>query len=115
MAEYGDLRGPLDKMIQMLKAIERHTRCTSCGGNGGSIGDAAITTAGTGDVPAGLRSFSIVKTSPNTDTVTITLSDGSTYVMVEPGEVFVDAATPGGLLPDYTIAGPGVWKWHGIK
>lgn len=109
MAEYGDLRGPFEKMIQLLKSIERHTRCNSCGG------DPLISTAGTGDVPAGLKSFAIVKTSSNSDIVNVTLSDGSIYQMIELGEVFIESANNGGVLPDYTIAGPGTWKWHGLK
>lgn len=75
-----------------------------------------ITTGGSNtNVPSGLRSVAIVKTSANTDTVTITLSDGSTYEMKEGGEIFADSADEGRRLPDYIIAGPGTWKWHGIK
>lgn len=74
-----------------------------------------VTSAGLGNVPFGFRSLAIVKTSPNTDTVTITLSDGTTYQMKEYGEIFADAADDGRRLPAYVIAGPGTWKWHGIR
>lgn len=29
-AQYGDLRGPLEKQIALLKQIERNTRCLAC-------------------------------------------------------------------------------------
>jgi hypothetical protein len=75
-----------------------------------------ITSAGTtSPIPAGFKSVSLVKTSSNADSVTITLSDASTYVMTEQGEVFTDGATDGALLPAYTISGTGTYKWHGIK
>jgi len=32
MANYGDFKGSYDKMISLLKAIERHTKCAGCGG-----------------------------------------------------------------------------------
>jgi len=106
---FGHLRPSIDKLISLLTKVERHTRCASCGGA------TAITTAGAStSVPAGLRSVAIVKTS-SSDTVTITLSDSTTYVMTEQGEVFIQSASGSGALPAYTIAGPGTWKWHGIK
>jgi len=75
-----------------------------------------ITSAGvSGPIPAGFKSISILKTSANTDTVIITLSDASTFEMTEPGEIFVDAATAEQLLPTYGISGTGTFKWHGIK
>lgn len=73
------------------------------------------TTSGTGSVPAGLKCFSLVKTSDNTSTVIITLSDGSVYNVTEKGEVFSDTATGTARLPAYTITGTGTFKWHGIK
>jgi hypothetical protein len=108
--QFGDIRGTLQTIIDLLRRVDRNTHCTSCGG------DAAITSAGTGSsIPAGFKSIAIIKTSSNADTVTITLSDATTYVLTELGEVFADAASSGGVLPAYTIAGPGTWKWHGIK
>lgn len=74
-----------------------------------------ITSAGTGSIPAGFKSISLVKTSSNADTVIITLSDTSTFTMTELGEVFGDSSTDGNLLPAYTISGVGTFKWHGVK
>lgn len=74
-----------------------------------------ITSAGIGTIPAGFKSISIVKTSTNADSVTITLSDASVFTMTEQGEVFVDSATDGNLLPTYIIGGAGIIKWHGVK
>lgn len=107
-AQYGDLRGPLDKQIQLLKSIERALTCATCRDN--------ITLAGTtGPIPAGLKSFVLVKTSSNSDTVVITLSDGSTYTLTEQGETFSDSLDGAGKLPEYQISGAGTFKWHGIK
>ena len=108
-AQYGDLRGPLDKQIALLKRIEKLLGCSTCREN--------TTTAGANvDVPAGLQSVAILKTNA-TGTVTITLSDGSTYDLTTQGEGFSDAATANGKLPIYSIASGdgGEWKWHGIK
>lgn len=74
----------------------------------------STTAAGNENIPAGMKSVAIVKTSAS-DTVTITLSDGSTYIMTEKGEMFSDSADLGRKLPAYTITGPGTIKWHGIK
>lgn len=73
------------------------------------------TGAGVGSIPAGYKSVAITKTSPNTDSVIITLSDGSTYTMTEQGEYFADGTDPGQRLPAYPISGTGTIKWHGIK
>lgn len=108
-AQFGDLRGLFDKQISLLKSIDRALNCATCRDN--------VTTAGVDvDVPAGLNSVAIIKTS-DTGTVTITLSDGSTYDLTVLGEGFSDAATPNGKLPIYTITSGdgGTWKWHGIK
>lgn len=110
MANFGDFKGSLDFIISLLKSINRHTECASCGGTA-NIASAGVSTS----VPAGFKSIAIVKTSTNSDSNTITLSDGSTYPMTELGEVFVDAASPGSTLPAYTISGAGSWKWHGIQ
>lgn len=74
-----------------------------------------ITSSGTGTIPAGFKSISIVKTSSNADSVTITLSDTSVYTMTESGETFSDSATGSGALPAYTKGGAGTIKWHGLK
>ena len=106
---FGDLRPVLDKIITLLKRIDASISCATCEDN--------ITTADVDDdVPAGLKSVAIIKTS-EPGTVTITLSDGSTYDLTVLGESFADAATPNGKLPVYTIASGdgGTWKWHGIK
>lgn len=107
-AQFGDLRGPLDKLIALNKRQVDLLACATCQEN--------VTSAGTGNIPEGFKSIAIVKTSGN-DTVTITLSDGSTYNLTVLGESFEDAATPNGSLPSYTIASGdgGTWKWHGIK
>jgi len=108
--QFGDLRPSLKYITDLLKRIDRNTNCAACGN--GAVG----TTAGTGDVPAGLRSFSLVKTS-GSGSVTITMSDSTTYSLTEQGEVFIEAASAGGKLPDYAVVGSGgaTWKWHGIK
>lgn len=107
---FGDLKPVLDKIISLLTKVERHTGCASCGG------DTPVTLAGVdASIPAGLKSVAIVKTSPSSDTVTITLSDASTYIMTENNEVFTDSSGGGASLPEYVIVGPGTWKWHGIQ
>jgi hypothetical protein len=111
MANYAEFRGPLETLIALSKEQNRLLRCISCGG------EAGITTSGVGtDVPAGMRSVSIVKTS-EAGTVNITMSDGSIYPMTQEGEVFVTSAGAGGVLPDYLVAtaDAATWKWHGIK
>lgn len=113
MASWHEFRGPFEKTISLLKEIARYLKCQSCGGD-----LLNITTAGTevdGNIPAGLKSFSLVKLSSNADTIVIELSDGSIYTMTELGEVFCDAASPNGTLPEYIITGSGTFKWHGIK
>lgn len=62
------------------------------------------------------KSISISKTN-NIGTVNITMSDGSVYPMIDLGEIFYDAASPGSFLPAYTISSSdgGTWKWHSIK
>lgn len=109
-AQFGDLRGPLDKLIALNKRQVDLLACGTCQEN--------VTSAGVdSSIPAGFKSIAIVKTSQDTDTVTITLSDGSTYDLTVLGESFEDAASPNGTLPAYTIAtgDGGTWKWHGIK
>jgi len=103
--QFGDIRGTLDTMIGLLKRIAAHTNQSGC--------CTAVTTAGVGDVPAGLASVAITQTSAGY--VDIVLSDGSTFQMSTSGEVFVDAAGANKSLPAYTISGSASWKWHGIK
>lgn len=108
--QYGDLRGPIEALIKLQKETNRLLGCANCQEN--------ITSAGVDtDIPAGFKSIAIVKTSQDDDTVTITLSDGSTYDLTALGESFEDAASPNGKLPEYSIATAdgGTWKWHGIK
>ncbi len=108
---FDQYRGSLQTIIDKLRQIERHTKCASCGG------DTNITSSGVGvSVPVGFKSVSIVKTS-STGTVNVTMSDASVYPMTVEGEVLVSAASPGGVLPAFTIAtGDGAtWKWQGIK
>lgn len=119
-AEYGDLRGPIEKMISLLKDIERHTRCTACaipdiegGGGGGGAAEDSIGEANT-SVPAGFRSVSITKTAGE-GSVIIELDSGE-YILTEVGESFNDAATPGNTLHRYDISSEtGEWKWHGLN
>jgi hypothetical protein len=108
--DFFQIKGSLDYMISLLKGIERHTKCASCGG------DAIITSAGVDtSIPAGFKSITIVKTSDNSDSVLVEMSDSSIYPITEQFEVFEDAASPNGVLPAYDISGDGTWKWHGIK
>ena len=98
-----------DRLLHLVRSIDRNTKCNNCG-------DPIITSAGlNSSIPAGFNSVSIVKTSTNLNTVTITLSDGSTYVLTEQGEGFSDSVITSRPLPGYTIVGPGTWKWHGIQ
>lgn len=104
--QLGDLRGFLDKIISVLKQIQRQTESSGC--------CPSTTSAGTTiSVPAGFGSVAIVQTSAGE--VDITLSDGSVFSMTVLGETFVDAAAPNRSLPAYTISGTATWKWHGIK
>lgn len=105
--EYGDIIKPLSAIITKLKEIERHTGCMACGGSMGTTTSGVST-----DIPAGLKSFSVVKTDSGGPT-NLTLSDGSVYPLTLQGEVFSESATAGGKLPDYAISG-GTWKWHGV-
>jgi len=118
MAEYGDLRGPLEKMIQLLKAVERQLTCLVCAsGASGVIPTVQETVSGVNtSVPAGLTSVAIVKTN-STGTVNVTMSDASIYPLTQQGEGIADDASNGTVLPAYTIASSdgGTWKWHGIK
>lgn len=108
-AQFGDLRGPLDKLISLQKQTNFLLGCGVCSDT--------ITSAGINNsIPAKFKSIAIVKTN-DTGNVIITLSDSSTYSLDILGETFIDAATPNGKLPAYVIttSNGGTWKWHGIK
>jgi hypothetical protein len=100
MALYSEFRPVLSEIARYLRFL---------------IGGNNITSAGTGSIPAGFKSISIIKTSTNADSVTLTLLDGTVYTMTELGEGFSDSASAGSLLPPYTKGGAGTIKWHGIK
>lgn len=104
MASFGEFRPILGEIAKYLRMIAFRP-CVDI-----------VTTGGVNtSIPAGFRSISIIKTSANTDTTTVTLSDGTTYLITEKGEGFEDAGNENGTrLPLYTISG-GSWKWHGIK
>lgn len=102
--QFGDLNPVLNKIITELKAIARNTSISGC--------CTATTSAGSNtSVPAGFSSVSIVDLS---GTVTITMSDGSTYQLTSTGETLVQVASGNKSLPAYTISG-GTWKWVAIK
>ena len=76
-----------------------------------------ITSAGANsNITANFRSISIIKTN-TTGTITITLSDGSTYPLSLQGEGISQSAVQGYKLPAYTIATAdgATWKWIGVK
>lgn len=107
---FGDLKPTLEHTIKLLKDIERHLKCSSCGGTDN------ITTGGTtGPIPAGMKTVTIVKTSTAANSVIIGLSDATTYTLTEQWESFTETAPVGGVLPAYTFGGAGSFKWHGIK
>lgn len=91
-------------VVGKLKEIAHNTKSSAC--------CAAITSAGTADVPAGFGSVSIVLLSGTAD---VTMSDGSTYPMTTVGEVLIQAAPGNKFLPAITITGSGTWKWSAIK
>jgi hypothetical protein len=104
MALFSEFKPALSEIARYLRMIATKPGCIP------------TTTAGTaGTIPEGFQTVTIVKTSANTDTTTITMKDGTTYPLTEKGEVFTDTTTiEGGRLPKYTIAG-GTFKWHGTK
>ena len=106
---FGDIRGSLDKMIQLLKGIDRNTNQSSC--------CIATTSAGTGSIPEGFKTVSIMKNDTGIGVVNITLSDGSVFPLTAQGEVFVDASSDKFVLPAYNISSTlsATWVWHGIK
>lgn len=102
MANFGDFKPILGEIARYLRIISN----AQCG-----TPSTAITSAGTGNIPAGYNSISITAI---TVPVTLTLSDGSTYTFAAVGETIVQAAAQGGTLPAYTLSG-GTWKWIGVK
>ncbi len=105
------LQDVIYQCFKLLTKIDTNIQCEKC-----KTLAPAVTTAGTGDIPAGMKSFSIIKTS-SAGTVTITMSDATTYVLTELGESFIESANEGASLPDYAVvgAGGGTFKWHGIQ
>lgn len=108
MALLGDLQPYFLDFKRLLKSIA-DTNCRMVG-EGAPITNS--TSAGTGNIPAGFSSMSIVLLSGSID---VDMSDGSVYPMTTIGESLVQASTTGGSLPAYTITGTGTWKWVGVK
>jgi hypothetical protein len=103
MAEYGDLRGPLEKMIQLLKSIDRRLLCQICGSE---LAPLAATEAADdpATIAAGFTQLNVTKTN-GSGTVTITFPDASTYVLSADGEVFQITGSP--TLGEFIITGAG--------
>src|SRR5271169_3403739 len=107
--EFGDLRGSLGEIIRLLKTIDRNTNDNAC--------CAATTSAGTNSsVPQGFNSVSIVQTSVS-GTVTITMSDGSTFELAGQGQGYSVSAAAFQYLTAYAISSGGgaTWQWSAIK
>lgn len=102
MANYGDLRGPLDKMISELKRIASNT--SKCCSLTPSVGTSAETTANA-------KYLKVTKTN-GTGTVTITFPDASVYTLTASGSSFEIPYT-GGKYPSVEIASGdgGTWTW----
>lgn len=97
-AEYGDLRGPLEKMIQLLKSIDRRLLCQVCGSELEPVA-ATDVAANPASVAAGYNTLTVTKTNAS-GTVTITFPNAATYVLSASGEVFTISGYP---LGEYTI------------
>lgn len=102
MAAYGEFKPILGEIARYLRIMSN----AQCG-----TPSTAITSAGTGQIPAGFNSVSIVATSVP---ITLTMSDGSTYIFTTVGESIVQTAAIGGSLPAYALSG-GTWKWIGVN
>jgi len=102
MASYGELKPVLTEQARYLRLIAN----AQCGSK-----SPATTSAGTGNIPAGYNSISIVAT---TVPATVTFSDGSTFTFDVIGESIVQTAAEGGTLPAYTLTA-GAVKWIGTK
>lgn len=100
--EYGDLKGPLEAIIRILKSIDRRLLCEQCGSELASIAgtqaDADPTT-----IVSGYRTLRVTKTSAG-GTVTIALPEGGNYVLSANGEVFEIVGSP---LGEFTVTGAG--------
>jgi hypothetical protein len=101
-AQYGDLRGPLDKMIAELKRISANT--SKCCNLTPSVGTSENT-------PADVKYLKVTKTN-GTGTVTITFPDATVQTLTASGEVFEIPYT-GGKYPSVVIesADGGTWSW----
>lgn len=103
MAAFGEFKPILGEIARYLRILATRPCC------------APVTTSGVStSIPAGMRSVTITKTSANTDTTNITLSDGSVYPLVQQFETYTIHGINDGVLPKFAIAG-GVWKWFGVK
>ena len=103
MAEFGDLRGPLDKIITELKRNNRLLSCLTCGSSLAPV-SATNVDADPATVPAGYTRLIVTKTN-GSGTVTITFPDAQTYVLSTNGEVFDIKGSPN--LGEFTITGAG--------
>ena len=102
MAAFGEFKPILGEIARYLRIISN----AQCG-----TPSTAITSAGTGNIPAGFSSVTITAT---TAPATITFANGTTYSLTTVGESIPISATVGGTLPAFTISG-GAVKWIGIK
>lgn len=102
MANFGDFKPVLGEMARSLRIISN----AQCGAK-----SPAITSTGTGSIPAGYNSISIIAT---TVPATITMSDGSIFTFDIVGESIVQSAAEGGSLPAYILSS-GTIKWIGVK
>jgi hypothetical protein len=101
---FGEIKPSLNEIAHLLRVLVK-TQCSAVSPS------PAITSGGTGNIPSGYKSVSIVAT---TVPVTVTFSDGSTYTFTIIGESIEHAASEGGVLPAYTFSG-GTIKWTGVK
>lgn len=106
-AQFGDLRGPLEKQIALLKQIERNTNCATCAMVTPSVGTNT-------NVPAGANYLRVTKTNA-TGTVNISFPDLSTVSLTADSAVFEIPLV--GKLPAITISSVdgGTWTWLTLK
>jgi len=107
--QYGDLRGPLEKVITLLKSIDKHTRCMVCG-SGNTPLSSTSASGNPATVAAGYQTLTVTKTNAS-GTVTITFPDSSIYVLSADGEQFTISGLPLGV---FTIlaAGGATFKYY---
>lgn len=103
MAAFGEFKPVLGEIARSLRILVNST----CG----STISTATTSTGTGDIPAGFKSISIVATSAPTE---VTFSDGSVYTFDSIGEIVAQASESNQVLPAYTLTS-GTIKWIGTK